>query len=126
MLYVSNNKVLLNNSPVTITIHGKCTNIFQAAKKYYMNIEILEGIENLQEIDSLCERKIENYTSFIKNNILLVKLPFRYGKFEIDFKNVDSVDKLDTGSIFETVIECSGTFTDNCGTALCFKMKTLS
>ena len=126
MLSVSNNKVSLNNNPIRITISGKCTNIFQVSTKHYMNIEILEGLDRLQEIDDLCKNKVENYISFIKNNIILVKLPFRYGKFEIEFKHVNSIDKLEDNSCFEAVIVCSGTFTDKYGTTLCFNMKVLS
>lgn len=125
MLSVSTNKVTLNNKHITVSIDGVCTKFFQSSKKYYMNVKVTEGINNLNILDDMASKSIDNYNSFIRNGIILVKLPFRYGKFEINFKQVNSIDKLDEGSSFTATLQCSGIFTDESGTTLCFIVKEL-
>tara|TARA_B100001094_G_scaffold319286_1_gene363907 strand:+ start:6974 stop:7393 length:420 start_codon:yes stop_codon:yes gene_type:complete len=94
-------KIYFNNKPIRLVLKNAEIKkpIYQANSKWYISVSILDNFSNF--IGELTE-----YTSKILNkdikmyNDLLVKIPFRYKKFEIPFYSRN--DRLIIYSDFKT------------------------
>lgn len=72
-------------------IEGECnvhSDVFQLKNKWYIRC-ILSGplLTEFQNIDAFCSQHANEYKSCIHENTVLVKIPYRYKKFEADIEN---------------------------------------
>ena len=120
-------KITKNNEPICFSAELKCvSDVNVLGNKRYIRIEVTGVLlEFLKSVDNYCFNNFEKYTSTISNNSILVKLPFRYKKYEINYINQASSDDLYEGSHIKATIEVTGVYLSKYTSMCTFKMLTL-
>jgi hypothetical protein len=93
-------------------------------KKHYINVKI-EPNSDLKELDLFCQTTFKNFSSFLKNDIIFVKLPFRYKRYDIKFNNLTACGCFQKDETFKCELLCCGFININDYKSLCFKVTTV-
>lgn len=86
---MSKNKVYHKNKEIDFLCNVTCSSdIITKDNKMYLNLHINESKENLiYGFNDFCKQYISNFKSFINDDKIFVKLPFRYNRFEVEYSN---------------------------------------
>ena len=121
--------VFYKNKPLVLDfVNCKCTSdINIVTNKHYIRLELSDSLlQFVQELDSFCKREIFGYRSMIDQGSILVKLPYRYKRYEIDFNNLSGSDVLVKDSVVSGTLEGVGVFQHESAYLFSFKLSALS
>ena len=118
------NSVFYNRSLFEFDTKVECrSNIIEINNRKYINVKVLENLEILKQLDRYCQSNIKNYLQYCNNeNIIFVKLPFRYKRFDISFNNLLTSDLFNINESFNCTIKFGGFVTINDNQTICLKI----
>ena len=118
-------KVSLNGRPIHLDVDLQCTTeVFELSKKKYFRAHVHGTfVDLLRSIDGACGF-IQNYKSCMNDdNTILIKVPYRYKRFEVDFHNGTHSGFLAPHCTIHATLEGSGVFSMDNFAAFSFKLK---
>lgn len=99
-----------------------CSDLIQNNDLHYITLSINGYKEVFEKIDKTLETKFENYTSCTNGNKIFVKIPFRYGRFEVKYIGLSSSEDFVNKTNCNCVIELVGVKLINSKNVCCFKL----
>ena len=120
-------KITKNNDTICFTSELQCvSDVLVLDKKRYIRLKIEGGLlEFLRTLDNYCNNNFEKFSSSISNDTILVKLPFRYNKYEIDYIGQASSDDFRDGALIKSTIEVTGVVMNKYSSMCTFKLTKL-
>ena len=120
-------KIKKHNEDICFTSELQCvSDVLVLGKKRYIRLKIEGGLlEFLKSLDSYCINTFEKFSSSISNDTILVKLPFRYNKYEIDYVGQASSDDFRDGELIKSTIEVTGVVMNKYSSMCTFKLTRL-
>ena len=119
--------VLHNNEKVVFTSEVICdSDIFEHDKKKYIRVRV--GDVTLQFLNSLncsCSNFFSKFIPIINNRSLVVKLPYRYKRYQISYSGLASSDDFFTDNKIRATIEVAGVVIQPYSAFCSFKLTAL-
>ena len=103
--------VSYKNSPIVFSSSALCSSdIFTIKNKYYIRLQFNDPatIQFLASLDFSCESQFPDFKSSLTNHSILVKLPFRYKRFQIHYSGTASSENLSLNSLVSVTVSVCG------------------
>ena len=113
-----------NNSKYVVQLNNVnvASSVIQCDHMRYMNIHIGKYNDVFNRIEAQLKEKINGSIHVRANNVLFVKLPFRYGRYQIRYQGLSSSEDFTIGKIINCQIELCGVKYLNDIYTCCFKL----
>lgn len=96
--------------------------IIQCDHLRYLNINVHQYGSLFQSLDSEIKSKLSQCASCTNHGKLFVKIPFRYGRYQVKYKGLSTSDDFVAGKKVHCTVELSGLKQEGETHTCCFKL----
>ena len=114
--------------PFSFTTNVVCiTDILDINGKKYIRLQLEGGAsEMLHNLDTYCSNMFSTYTNTIINESILVKIPYRYKRYEIRYITPASSDDLVEGARIKANLTVAGLYFTGTNCTCSYKLNEIS
>lgn len=122
-------KLTWDNSPLILDVVDTfcLTDIFQLEGKHYFRLKPHGSlVDYITRIDDFCDSQCQNYSRIISSDGILVKIPYRYKKYEVLYEDGANSGNIKSGNIINCSLAVLGVFSTQNITTCAFKLTSIT
>ena len=125
--YIHGNYAKYDNISINLNDTIIASDIIKHQNKHYIKINIeSSGCDHIFNLIDTLGNTLGNYNECVTNNILFIKLPYRYNRYEIHWVDLTNSDILKCNSKCDMIIETAGFIKINDAWTACFKCLSIN